>query len=270
MTVVLFCGGRGLRLRADAPGVPKPLIRIGGQPILTHLMRWYAHHGHREFVLCLGSRGAMIERHFLESPERVGSDTLPSGITRVLLRTEAFGDWTVDLVPTGETTSIGQRLRAVRPHLNGEPFLANYADGLSDLDLPDFVARFADSGALAAMVSVRPPGSFHAVSIGPEGAVDAVMPLADSGVRINGGFFGFRSEVFDWLTPKDDLATGLLPRLASARALFGYAHDGFWACMDTARDRHRLEALEANGHTPWKPWLAAPGTDPARRRPRAG
>jgi glucose-1-phosphate cytidylyltransferase len=154
--------------------------------------------------------------------------------------------------------SIGERLRAVQGLLDGPTFLANFADGLSDLNLPRFLSEFAANRALGGLVAVRPPSSFHAVSVSSRGWVDGIRPLAESDVRINGGFFAFRREVFAWLRSGEDLALGLFPRLADAQQLFGYRHDGFWACMDTAKDWHRLEEMERSGITPWKVWRHAP------------
>jgi len=263
MQVVLFCGGLGMRLRDDAPHVPKPIVPIGDAPILDHLMRYYAHHGHRRFVLCLGHRGELIVDHFLRAPDRVGAETLADGSLRVCLASPARGEWTVTLVSTGDEACIGERLGAVRGYLDEDVFLANYADGLSDLDLPAFLRGFTASGALAGLISVAPHSSLHLVDVGPDGLVRAVRPATDSGMRVNGGFFAFRRAALERLVPGEDLVDGLFPRLVRAGQLYGYAHSGFWACMDTAKDRHLLEQMNAQGDTPWKVWLraaASPGT----------
>lgn len=269
MTVVLFCGGLGIRLRAHAPGIPKPLVPVGGEPILSHLMRWYAHHGHREFVLCLGHGGPSIVRHFVRGPGCVAAEPLPGGVQRIRVRVDGPDEWIVTLVPTGRSASIGERLRAVRRYVDGTTFLANYADGLSDLDLPDFVAQFLASGALGGLVAVRPRSTHHFVSVGRRGVVESVRRVAESGLRINGGFFAFRHEVFDWLAAGEDLVDGLFPRLVAHQGLFGYLHDGFWACMDTPKDWLALEEMEAAGNTPWKAWHAGPG-DPVAPRQAPG
>ena len=258
MTVVLFCGGLGIRLRGHASGVPKPLAPIGREPILTHLMRWYAHHGHRDFVLCLGHGGQRIVRHFLRELEPVAVESLAGGVTRIRVRPDPLGEWTVTLVPTGLRARIGERLRAVRGYLDGATFLANYADGLADLDLPDFLERFRASGALGGLITVRPTSSHHLISVDRQGMVDDVRLASESGLRVNGGFFVFRPEIFDWLAPGEDLIDGLFPRLVAERRLFGYPHDGFWACMDTPKDWLALQEMDAAERTPWKVWLAAP------------
>jgi glucose-1-phosphate cytidylyltransferase len=259
MNVVLFCGGLGIRLRAHAPGIPKPLVKIGSEPILSHLMRWYAHHGHRDFVLCLGHGGERIVRHFLQCVDLVATEAFTGRVQRMRLRTASLGVWTVTLVPTGRRASIGERLRVIRSNLEGPIFLANYADGLSNLDLPGFLEQFVTSGAIGALITVRPHSSLHLVSVSRQGLVESVRPAAESGLRVNGGFFAFRREVFDWLAPGEDLVDGLFPRLVAERKLFGYPHDGFWACMDTPKDWHALQEMEAREQTPWKPWLWPPG-----------
>lgn len=268
MTVVLFCGGLGIRLRARVPGIPKPLAPVGGEPILSHLMRWYAHHGHREFVLCLGHGGARIARHYLQGPDCLAVESLPGGSQRIRLRMGDLGEWTVTLVPTGRGARIGERLRAVRGYLDEPTFLANYADGLSNLDLPDFIARFLGSGALGGLITVRPPSTHHLVSVDGHGMVESVRPAAEAGPRVNGGFFAFRREVFDWLDAGEDLVDGLFPRLVARRRLFGYAHDGFWACLDTPKDWLALQEMEATESTPWKVWLPGPRGGAGEAAPR--
>jgi glucose-1-phosphate cytidylyltransferase len=269
MTVVLFCGGLGLRLRDHAHQVPKPMVKIGGAPILRHLMRYYASYGHGHFVLCLGYGAEVVRRHFAGSPDCVTVETLPDEAVRVHLRSDELGRCTVDLVPTGHEASIGERLRAARRYITQDIFLANYADGLSDLDLPHFLARFAESGAAAGLITVRSPSTLHLVSVGSGGLVEEVQPAAATDLRVNGGFFAMRRQIFDELVPGEDLVGGLFPRLVAGRRLFGYCHDGFWACMDTPKDRRLLEDMDARGHAPWKVWLggggaARPGTSPAQ------
>jgi len=272
MTVVLFCGGLGLRLREHRRPVPKPMVKIGGEPILRHLMRYYASYGHGHFVLCLGYRAEVVLRHFIGSPDCVDVETVPDAAVRVHLRSDELGRCTVDLVPTGHETSIGERLRAVRRYITQDIFLANYADGLSDLDLPHFLVRFAESGAAAGLISVRSPSTFHLVSVGRGGLVEEVQSAAAADLRVNGGFFAMRREIFDELVPGEDLVGGLFPRLIAGRRLFGYSHEGFWACMDTPKDRLLLEDMDARGHAPWKVWRrsgggARPGAYPTHDLP---
>ena len=254
MTVVLYCGGKGLRLREAIGDVPKPLAVIGDEPILLHLMRYYAHHGHRHFVLCLGHQAEDIVRHFATSREAVGLETRGPGATRVTLSMGDLGRWDVDLVRTEPAACIGERLRAVRAHVEGTVFLSNYVDGLSDLHLPTFLDGFAASGALVGLVSVPAPWSFHLVRTDRGGRVSAVSSARESRLRVNGGFFAMRREIFDHLGPGEDLVTDVFPRLVAQGILYGYEHDGFWASMDTPADWRALTELDARGDAPWKVW----------------
>lgn len=263
MTVVLFCGGLGMRMRELSRKLPKPMVRIGEEPILCHLMRYYAHYGHRDFVLCLGYLGEAITEYFLQLADGGAVETLSDGALRVQTAEDSTrARWTVTLLPTGHDVVVGDRLRLARRHVRGEIFLANYTDGLSDLHLPTFLTRFAASGALAGLISVRPSSSMHIVTLGKDGFLSEVRPAAKSEIRVNGGFFAFRREIFDRLLPGEDLLDGLFPRLGQMHEIVGYAHDGFWGCMDTAKDWHELETIDAGGEAPWKVW--------ARRDPASG
>lgn len=254
MTVVLYCGGRGLRLREGVGDLPKPLVPIGGEPILRHLMRYYAHHGHRRFVLCLGHQAEEIVRHFATCREVVGLESRGPGATRVVLSMGDLGRWVVDLVRTEPAACIGERLRAVRAHVEGTVFLSNYVDGLSDLHLPTFLDGFAASGALVGLLSVPAPWSFHIVRTDRGGRVSAVASARESRLRVNGGFFAMRREIFDDLGPGEDLVADVFPRLVARGSLYGYEHDGFWASMDTPADWRALAELDARGSAPWKVW----------------
>ena len=237
MKVVLFCGGLGLRIRDGADSVPKPLVPIGDRPILWHLMQYYAYHGHRDFILCLGHQGNAIRAYFVNHP--------------------APADWRITLADTGPHTSVGQRLRMARPHLDGEAmFLANYADGLTDLHLPDLIADFAASGKVAAFLCVKPSLSYHFVRTSGDGTVIEITDADDLELRINGGYFVFRREFFDYIGAGEDLLGEPLRRLARAGDLLGYRHDGFWMSMDTFKDKHALDALYASGRAPWVVWRA--------------
>ena len=254
MKVVLFCGGQGLRLRDENHSTPKPLARIGQRPVLWHLMSYYAAYGHRDFVLCLGHRSEEIKRFFLDYEEAVSNDfVLSRGGQDVTLLGSDIAEWTITFVYTGLHASIGERLLAVRPHLSGEEiFLANYADGLSDLPLDDYVADFASRDRTAAFVSVVPNSSFHFVETDAVGNVTGLRDVASARLRINGGFFAFRSSIFDYLQPGEDLVDGAFPRLMQHRQLVAYRYDGFWHCLDTFKDLQELEELDAGGEAPWR------------------
>lgn len=255
MKVVLFCGGLGLRMRRHPSRVPKPMERIGPRPILWHLMRYYAHYGHREFILCLGYRGDVIERYFVRDDGRSTVVSARAGATTVRIRTRDTGEWTIRLVPTGIHTSIGQRIKAIAPDLSGEEsFLANYTDGLSDLVLPDFVQQFRESGKVAGVLCVRPNSTFHFVSLGPDNVVEELRHARHPDTWINGGFFAFRREILDYIERDEDLVAAPFARLIAQKQLLGYRHEGFWACMDTPEDKQLLQELHRQGRPPWKVW----------------
>lgn len=258
MKVVLFCGGAGMRLRGYADDVPKPMVQIGTRPILWHLMKYYAHFGHKDFILCLGYKGSVIKDYFLHYDESVSNDFVWSqGGKKVHFLNRDLDDWTITFVETGANSTIGERLRLVEPHLDREEmFLANYGDGLSDLDLPTMIDAFRHSGAIASLLLVQPTASFDIVKIAPAGAVTEISPLTQSDIWINGGFFVLRREIFDYMNPGDELVRQPFQRLIEKQALLAYKCGGFWQCMDTFKDKQSLEELNRAG-APWKVWKQA-------------
>jgi glucose-1-phosphate cytidylyltransferase len=265
MKVVLFCGGAGMRLRGYSDDVPKPMVQIGTRPIIWHLMKYYAHFGHKDFILCLGYKGNTIKDYFLHYDESVSNDFIWSkGGKNVQLLNRDIDDWTVTFVNTGAASNVGERLKAVEPHLQGEDvFLANYADGLTDLQLPAMVESFRQSGAIASLLLVQPTASFDIVTADRAGNVEEIQPLNNSDIWINGGFFVMRREIFKYLHPGEELVREPFQRLIRERALLAYKYDGFWQCMDTFKDKERLEELN-QGAAPWRLWnghSAAPRKD---------
>lgn len=254
MKVVLFCGGAGMRLRGYADDIPKPMVHIGSRPILWHLMKYYAHFGHKDFILCLGHKGNSIKEYFLQYDESVSNDFVWSqGGKQIHFLNRDLDDWTITFVETGANTTIGGRLKAVEPYLKGEEtFLANYADGLSDLPLPAMLESFRKSNAVASLLLVQPTASFDLVSTN-EGMVTGICELTRSDIWINGGFFALRNEIFDYIRPGDELVREPFKRLIEQNGLLAYKYTGFWQCMDTFKDKARLEELN---HTvaPWKVW----------------
>jgi len=255
--VVIFCGGLGMRLREYSETIPKPMVPVGSRPILWHVMRYYAHFGHKDFILCLGYKGEMIKKYFLEYEETVSNDfVLSDGARKIDLLSSDIHDWRITFVDTGMASNIGMRLDAVRSHLAGEEmFLANYSDGVSDLPLPemlDFFARRPD--AVACFAGVAPYASFHLVSVEDDGNVRSIRHVKDWGMRINGGYFVFRKEIFDWMRPGEELVQSPFHRLCEARKLLAFPYDGFWACMDTFKDKQLLEDLYTRGQVPWEVW----------------
>lgn len=261
MKVVLFCGGLGMRIR-DADNLPKPLVRIGSRPLLWHVMKYYAHHGHKDFILCLGHRADAIKDYFLHYDECVSNDFVLSGGGRTVeLMARDIDDWRITFVDTGIASNIGQRLRAVRKYLEGEDvFLANYSDGVTDLPLERQLQDFRSAGKLASFLCVRPNLSYHVVSL-QEGSslVADIQPIDNGSLRINGGFFIFRRQVFEYLRDGEELVEQPFRRLARDGQLLAHTYDGFWASMDTLKDKQHLEALCAGGTAPWEVW----------KRPRA-
>jgi len=257
MKVVLFCGGLGMRLREFSENVPKPMVPVGYRPILWHVMRYYAHFGHKDFILCLGYKADSIKRYFLDYDETVSNDfVISEGGKKVDLLASDIHDWKITFVDTGLNSNIGSRLKAVQPFLEGEEmFLANYSDGLSDLPLPAQVDFFRKrESAVACFAGIAPTQSFHLVSLDDGGSVKSICHVKDVGMRINGGFFVLRREIFDWMKQGEELVEEPFRRLAAAKKLVAYPYDGFWACMDTFKDRQLLEDLYARGQVPWEVW----------------
>ena len=260
MKVVLFCGGLGMRLREYAENTPKPMVPIGYRPILWHVMKYYAHYGHRDFILCLGYRADAIKEYFLKYDECLSNDfTLSKGGKSLELHHSDIHDWKITFADTGVTSNIGQRLKAVEKYLDGEKmFLANYSDGLSNLYLPSLLDQFEKSGKVASFMCVKPNLTYHLVSVGKDNLVDQIQDIQKSDLRINGGFFAFRKEIFRYIRDGEELVIEPFQRLVAERKLMAYAYDGFFASMDTFKDKQRLDDLYARGDAPWTIWNSAP------------
>jgi glucose-1-phosphate cytidylyltransferase len=256
MKVVLFCGGLGTRLREHSDTIPKPLVMIGTRPIIWHLMRYYAHYGHKEFILCLGYRGDMVREYFLNYNECISNDfTLSDGGRKIKLHETDIQDWRITFVDTGLHSNIGQRLRRVRKYLEGEPaFLANYSDGLSDLPLDRMIADFEAKKVVASFAGVNSSHSFHTVEVSPDGLATRVGALTNGEILINGGYFVLRREIFDYIEEGDELVERPFQRLIEKRLLGVYRHSGFWRAMDTLKDKITLDRMEAQGVCPWMTW----------------
>ena len=256
MKVVLFCGGQGLRLRDISQSVPKPMATIGLRPVLWHVMRYYAHFGHRDFVLCLGYRGDVIKEYFLRYDEAVSNDfVLSDGGRSIELLNTDIQDWRITFVDTGPDANIGQRLLAVRDQVADEPiFLANYADGLTDAPLDRLIEDFSRRDKIAGFISVRPPQTFHILTIDSNEEVTAITHVRESNTWMNGGYFMFRAAIFDYIRPGEELVDEPFRRLISDGQLIAYRHDGFWRAMDTLKEMQELEGLYEAGRPPWALW----------------
>jgi glucose-1-phosphate cytidylyltransferase len=256
MKVVLFCGGLGTRLREHSDTIPKPLVNIGDRPIIWHLMRYYAYFGHRDFILCLGYRGDLVREFFLNYNECMSNDfTLSEGGKRIELASSDIDDWRITFVDTGMHSNIGGRLARVRRYLHDEEmFLANYSDGLTDLPLDSHIESFRRSNAVAGFAAVRPGQSFHSVRTGPGGMVTDIEAMSASDYWINGGFFCLRNEIFDYLKDGEELVEEPFRRLIREGRLWAHKYDGFWAAMDTFKDKITFDRMESRGDCPWMLW----------------
>ena len=256
MKVVLFCGGLGTRLREHSDTMPKPLVSVGARPIVWHLMRYYAHFGHKDFILCLGYRGEMIREYFLTYNECMSNDfTLSECGRRIELHSSDLDGWRITFVDTGLHANIAERLVCARKYLANEPvFLANYADGLSDVPLNEMIADFHRKNVVASFVAINGWHSFHVVDATADGFATRVGPVQGSELRVNGGFFVFKQEIYDHIQPGDELVDQPFQRLIDRRQLGVYRHDGFWRAMDTFKDKITFDRLEASGKCPWMLW----------------
>ena len=265
MKVVLFCGGQGMRIREHGDAVPKPMVQIGNRPILWHLMKYYAYFGHKEFILCLGYKSEVIKEYFLNYKEWASNDFVLSGGGRdIRLLNSDIDDWHITFADTGAQSTIGERLMSVEPYLHGEDeFLANYADGLTDLWLPDYLDAFHASGLIGSFMVVHSPQSFHVARVADDGLCTAIEPLADSAIWFNAGYFAFRRQIFDYIHAGDELVMEPFQRLIAERQLLAHRYLGYWQAMDTFKDQQALEARHGQGDAPWQLWRQPPGVSPA-------
>ena len=256
MKVVLFCGGLGTRLKEYSETIPKPMVDIGYRPIIWHLMKYYAHYGHKDFILCLGYLGDMIKEIFLNYSECMSNDFVYSNGGRdIQMLNSDIQDWRITFVETGLHANIGQRLLAVKEHLKDEQvFLANYSDGLSDLPLDEYVDQCLLRDKIASFVSVRTPHSFHSVSIGENGMVNSIGEISESDFWVNGGFFVLKKEVFSYMNEGEELVEAPFKRLIEKQQLYSYKHHGYWASMDTFKDKINFDRMYARGQSPWQVW----------------
>ena len=260
MKVVLFCGGLGMRMREYSDTIPKPMVNIGYRPILWHIMKYYAHYGHKDFILCLGHRADYVKDYFLNYNECISNDFVLSKGGKVLqLYSSDIDDWSVTFVDTGTNSNIGQRLKAVQKYLEGEEvFLANYSDGLTDLPINQQIEHFEKDQKVASFLCVKPNLSSHFVTLDNDGVVQAIKDINQSDIRINGGYFVFRKDIFQFMKDGEELLHEPFQRLVEKEQLVAYKYDGFWAAMDTFKDKQTLDDIYATGHAPWQVWNQVP------------
>src|SRR5271170_2289280 len=256
MKVVLFCGGLGMRMRDGVHTGPKPMAMIGDRRMLWHVMRYYAHFGHTDFVLSLGYGASYVKEFFLNYDETTSNDFVLEGEDRKakLFKTD-ISDWRITFVDTGLNSAIGERLRRVRRFVDGEPmFLANYADVFTDASLPDMIAQFEASRAAVSLLAVPPQSSHHVVDIAEDGLITQVTPVRDLRQWENGGYFVMRPGIFDYLNEGEDLVEDALVRLVPQQRVLAYPYKGYWSPADTVKERAQLEEMYHRGHCPWMVW----------------
>jgi glucose-1-phosphate cytidylyltransferase len=257
MKVVLFCGGLGMRLRDYSDQIPKPMVPIGYRPVLWHVMKYYAHFGHKDFILCLGYKADAIKQYFLNYDESLSNDfVLSQGGRSVEMLNTDIDDWKITFVDTGMNSNIGQRLKAVEKFVkDDETFLANYSDGLTDVALSEMIDAHAATGSVASFLGVRPRHSFHIVSFdGDRGFVNRIQDASQTNFWINGGYFVLQTEIFRYLKDGEELVHEPFQRLIQEHKLRAHKYEGFWACMDTFRDKQQLDDLYARAEAPWTLW----------------
>jgi len=255
MKVVILAGGLGTRLAEETEVKPKPMVEIGGRPILWHIMKHYAHYGFKEFFVALGYKGEVIKRYFLDYYSLNGSITIDLSSGRVEMHNRECEDWIVHLMDTGQETNTGGRVKRLEQWLRDGTFMVTYGDGVSDIDLQDLLRFHRSHGRIATVTAVRPPARFGGLIFDGDLVADFTEKPQIGEGWINGGFLVFEPAIFSYLEgDHSSLEADALERLATDRQLAAYRHDRFWQCMDTLRDKRLLESLWQEGRAPWKLW----------------
>jgi glucose-1-phosphate cytidylyltransferase len=255
MRVAILAGGLGTRLQEETTVKPKPMVEIGGQPILWHIMKHYAHYGFHEFLVALGHKGDCIKRHFLDYSALSGNITIDLANGQVEQHAKKCENWLVHLIETGAETNTGGRIKRLQRWLDAGTFMITYGDGVCDVDLKDLLRFHQSSGRAATVTAVRPPARFGGLALDADRVVRfSEKPQAGEG-WINGGFMVCEPKIFDYLDgDSSSLEITALERLAEQGQLAAYRHERFWQCMDTLRDKRQLESLWEQGTAPWKVW----------------
>jgi glucose-1-phosphate cytidylyltransferase len=255
MKVVLFCGGLGMRLYPSTENIPKPLVSVGGNPVILELMKYYSYFGHKEFILCLGYKGESIKNFFVNYDECITGDFVLSNGKKEKLFKSDVEEWKITFAETGLNSTLGERLLAVKKYIGtDESFLANYSDGITDLPLPRLIDFFNKSGKIGVFITVRPSLVFHYVSTNESNNVTDICQLKHTSLRVNGGFFVFKKQIFEYINPGEDLVDEPFQRLIKKQELMAYKYDGFWASLDTYKDKQRLDELASKNTSPWEIW----------------
>lgn len=256
MKVVILAGGFGTRLSEETDVKPKPMVEIGGKPILWHIMKTYSHYGYNDFVICLGYKGYVIKEYFANYFLHMADVTFDMEKNKMEVHQKNAEPWKVTLVDTGSETMTGGRIKRVQPYVGNEPFMATYGDGVSDVNIKFLVEYHKKHKKLATMTAVQPMGRFGSLDLGESDIVNSFIekPKGD-GAWINAGFFVFEPEVFDYIDGDSTvLEKEPLEKLSAKSNLYSFKHNGFWKPMDTLREKHELESLWSSGKAPWMAW----------------
>lgn len=258
MKVVLFCGGEGIQFREHSERIPKPLVQVGNRPLVWHVMKYYAHFGHREFILCLGIKGDAIKDYFIKYKEYISNDFILKAGSKIDLFERDIHDLSITFADTGLDTNVAVRLLKVQKYLEGEEkFLVNYSDGLTDLPLPSMIEQFDRSGKIAMLMVSKPRKNFHITSIAQPavGSVASVTSLNKmDDVWLNAGYYIFRKEIFEHIDAEGDLPDLTFPKLVGLNQLVAYPYDGMFISMDTFKEKQILDDMHDRGDTPWQVW----------------
>jgi glucose-1-phosphate cytidylyltransferase len=255
VNVVILAGGLGTRLAEETETKPKPMVEIGGRPILWHIMKHYAHYGFKNFFIALGYKGDVVKRYFLDYYSTNGSMSIDLATGKVQAHEKEREDWTVHLIDTGQSTNTGGRVKRLEPWLKGSTFMLTYGDGICNVDLQKLLRFHQVQSRIATVTAVRPPARFGGLSFDGDLVAEFIEKPQIGEGWINGGFMVLEPAIFNYLeTDNSNLEADALERLASERQLAAYRHDQFWQCMDTLRDKRLLERLWQEELAPWRVW----------------
>ncbi|TAK34070.1 MAG: glucose-1-phosphate cytidylyltransferase [Chloroflexota bacterium] len=258
MKVAILCGGKGTRLQEKTESIPKPLIEIGGRPILWHIMKIYSHYGFNDFVLLLGYKGEKIKEYFVDGDlwrrHNFTLATAPGCEPRIDYLHQDSEEWRITFVDTGQETNTGGRIKRAEPYIDGDTFMVTYGDGVADIDLLELERSHRQHGRIATITAVTPLSQFGLLRLDESGAVREFMEKPRMRDWVNGGFFVFQRDVFSFLQEDSILEREPLQHLAEAGEIVSYKHTGFWACMDTYKDAVTLDCLWNSKQARWKLW----------------
>ena len=254
MKVVILCGGEGTRMREQTEKIPKPLIEIGGRPILWHIMKMYSSYGFNDFILCLGYKGGLIKKYFVEHEWRISNFTLNTKKSEINYHNRVTDEWKITFVDTGIGTTKGERIKKIKDYIEDDDFFVAYGDDVSDVNIKDVLKFHKKHGKVVTLTTINPHTNFGLLKLNEKGDVVGFKEKPRLEQWINAGFFVFNRKVFDYLKDGWELEDEVFRELAKKRQLKAYQHDGFWACMNTFKDMVELNSMWDTGTAPWKVW----------------